>query len=100
MRVLLVTLLIAVAATSIMAVAGHFYRLSATPGSMWLLLGRSVFVLNSPGLAVAILVYSVMGWSGRISSDFSSLVLCALGDWLGYFGVAKLALLVKHKISN
>jgi len=100
MKLVVITLLIAVAATSILAAAGHFYRSSAAPGAAWLFFGRSLFVLNFPGLAVAMLVYSVMGWSGRISSDFSSLVLCAFGDWLGYFGVARLALFLKHKISG
>ncbi|MFZ3213411.1 MAG: hypothetical protein WA188_18060 [Terriglobales bacterium] len=100
MKLIVITLLIAVAATSIFAIAGHFYRLSPTPGGMWLVLGKSLFVLNFPGFAVAILAHSVIGWSGRVSSDFPSLVLCALGDWLGYFGVAKLALFLKHKISS
>ena len=100
MKLAVITLLIAVAATSILAVAGHCYRLSPTPGVVWLFFSKSLFVLNFPGFAVAILVHSVIGWSGRLSSDFPSLVLCALGDWLGYFGVAKLALFLKQKISS
>jgi len=100
MKLVVITLLIAVTATSILAVGGHCYRLSATPGAMWLFFGRSLFVLNFPGVLVAMLVHSIMGWSARISSDFPSLVFCALGDWVGYFGVAKLALFLKHKISS
>jgi hypothetical protein len=98
MKLLVVTLLIAVAATSILAVAAYFYRLNPTPGAMWLVVSRSLFILNFPGFAVAILVESIIQRSVRLSSDFFSLVLCALGDWLGYFGVANLALFLRRKI--
>ena len=100
MKLFVVTLLIALAATSILAVTGHFYRSSPTPGAIWLFVRKLLFVLNFPGVMVAILVHSLMDWSVRISRDLSSLALCALGDWLGYFGVAKLALFLKQKISN
>ena len=99
MKLVVITLLISFAATSILAVGGRFYR-SPTPGAMWVFFGRLLFVLNFPGLTAAILVESLTGRPAQLSNDFLSLVLCALGNWLGYFGVAKLALFLKHKISS
>jgi hypothetical protein len=93
MKVLVVTLVIAVVAASLLGVAGQVYGYHSTAG-FWLA------PPNLPGIvAVGLLAKLIRGDSTSLDG-FRGLSLVALADWLGYFCLAKIALAVRHRISS
>lgn len=99
MKLFSTSLLAAAGATTILELVGRFYGFSPAP-VLWLFLPHWIVVPNFIGVFVGLFVQAFVGWSGWLSSDLSSLVLCTLGNWLAYFAIAKLAVFLKGKVSQ
>ena len=99
MKLSFTSLLAAAGATTILEIVGRFYGFSPAP-VLWLILPKWIVVPNFIGVVVGLFVQASVGWSGWLSSDLSSLVLCTLGNWLAYFAIAKLAMFSKGKVSQ
>ena len=87
MALRLITLLIAVVLTSLMAIAMHVYGAHSTPGIR-------LMIVNLPGFAVMI-------WGGLLIGDNPVMYgVCALVNWAFYFYLAKAVLLLKSRFWN
>ena len=93
MKLMVITLVAAVVAASFLGIAGQAYGYHSTPG-MWLA------VPNLPGIVTAAGLAQLIGGDSGWLNGLFGLFLVALGNWLAYFGRAKIALVVMHRISN
>jgi hypothetical protein len=93
MKLLVITLIIAVAAAALLGIVGQVYGYHSTAG-IWLTLP------NLPGIVAAGGLARLIGVDSAWQNGFVGLSVVALADWLAYFGLARIALALKRQISN
>jgi hypothetical protein len=85
----LIALVMTIILEASMATAVHAYGWHSTPG-IWLAL------LNLPGIVPAIWILLRIGSSGEYDSLLY--VICGLVNWVFYFGLISVALILKRKL--